>query len=602
MRAFFCLLLALAAALEPAGATDAAVLRIPEAETLLPPTAARLTQLETTAERAGWGSLTAPLHAAALHAYQAGRLDAASGWYLVGRWAWLFNETEAHFAGRWRQAVAAAATATRPEPALVNLSPRPIAAAIQPELRSWLLASTAFSEQFFAQLSPLDHVPSALRILGTLRFRDPARFATYANLALAFALVADVPPPPGWPHRQVPAAALPRHLVAPDAAFAWWTRQDELGRTAHPLARLSAAELRFLVDTPAPLPELEWAANLVDLPLKRFAQAYSMVAYDQDRARRNDAIWSQRTYRLPDILGHGGICVDQAYFAATAGKARGIPTVIFHGAGTDSRHAWFGYLETPSSWRLDAGRDGEQRFVAGHAADPQTWCELSAPDLIFLAERFHAGPEFRPARIHADFAAGFLATGDAPAALAAARRALAIEAQYPRAWDIAAAASENRGAAAVEVVLREAQHALRRHPPLAARYGERLAASLRTRGDIAAAETEENKLVSGPRRQRTELALQRAREVLRQAVATGNVAAQASAFRTAIDSVRREPAVAVFDLLVAPFAGHLFSLGERAEAQRALDHARGRLAIEAGSRLHREFERLGPLLQESKSP
>ena len=40
---------------------------------------------------------------------------------------------------------------------------------------------------------------------------------------------------------------------------------------------------------------------------------------------------------LPLILQEGGLCVDQAYFAAMVGKAKGVPTLLFRGAGLDGR-------------------------------------------------------------------------------------------------------------------------------------------------------------------------------------------------------------------------------------------------------------------------
>ncbi len=592
MRAFFCLALALAGCGAVTGAESALV--IPTAEARVAPSPERRANLLATAQRQGWGAVSAPLQAAAVDAYQSGHFDAAHAWYFVGRWAWQFGETETQFVVRWRQALAAAPTTTTAEPVLTQVRPRPIADALQPEFQAWLLGDTAFAESFFGLLSPVDHVPRALQILGTLHFRDPERFTTYAQLALALALVGDVPPPAVWPHRQVTAAALPRRLLPADEALAWWVRQDRLGRTAHPLARLGAAELKFVVDAAAPVTELEWAGQVADFPLAELGRAYAMVGYRQDRVAQERVIWPGATYRLPDILAEGGICVDQAYFAATGGKARGVPTLQFHGAGRESRHAWFGFLDGARRWQLDAGREGEQRFVTGYALDPQTWCALSDHELQFLAEGFQARPAFREARVHADFATAFLAAGDAPAAVAAARRALALEPRQPPVWETLAAATRDAGggAAVVEAVWREALRALARHPDLEAALAGKLAASLRARGEAAAADAEERRIAAKNQRRRVDLSLQQQREALMRAIATQPLPEQVRTYEAAVAASARRAGVAFFDQLVAPFIGHLLDLRARDEAQRALEHARRAMAVEAGSQLERDFERL----------
>ena len=247
-------------------------------------------------------------------------------------------------------------------------------------------------------------------ILNDLYRDDPARFARYAHLALAIAVVYDVPPPPDWPHPQV-APALVRHAwPAAVEAFRWWTREDEAGRTFQPLARLGADELKFVVDATATFDDLAWTEQVANYPLHQFDRAYKMIAYRRDRAAKNIGRWPDPSYSLPAILGAGGICVDQAYFATQAGKARGVPPLLFRGVGNDGRHAWFGYLDGEQKWQLDAGRYGEQRFVTGFARDPQTWGVISDHELKFLAARFRTLPSFRQSRVHEAFAADFRAT------------------------------------------------------------------------------------------------------------------------------------------------------------------------------------------------
>ena len=56
---------------------------------------------------------------------------------------------------------------------------------------------------------------------------------------------------------------------------------------------------------------------------------------DQDRVQAGTFDWVGADYKMQTILQAGGICVDQGYYAVSAGKARGVPTLLFRGAGLD---------------------------------------------------------------------------------------------------------------------------------------------------------------------------------------------------------------------------------------------------------------------------
>lgn len=573
---------------------------IAEAEALQAPTATRLAGLQTAAKVSGWAPQVAALRAAALLAYQRDKLAPAEAWYHVYRWAALFGESEASFVPRWIRAVEDAKVAHPNMPQSFTAPNRPLGLALAPELQAWLLGNPAFSNEFFEQLSPVDYVPAVFQILDGLYRTDPVRFRTYANLALAIAVVFDVPPPPDWPHGQVSTAALPRKLPAPGAAFAWWTKQDQLGHGYHRLTRLRAGELKFVVDAAAPFNELEWVAQVSDYPLNQLARAYTMVRYRTDRVANNNPNWMGKTYRLSDILAAGGICCDQAYFATQVGKSRGVPTLLFHGAGNDGRHAWFGFLDGNQKWQLDAGRYAEQRFVTGYARDPQTWRELSDHELAFLSERFRDLPSFRQSRVHADFAADYLAAGDVAAAAAAARKAVNFERRNQPAWDtlIVAGQKSGRDAKTVESVMREAAIAFQRHPDLEARYVNRTADSLRARGETSLAAAEVSRIAKNNRSKRGDLSVQQARDTLLRAFATQTLPEQVKAYNTLLDTSGRGAGIGFFDQVVIVFAEHMLQLQQPAEAVRAVERARRTLKVEPDSQLEKE---LAKLLKELKS-
>jgi hypothetical protein len=406
--------------------------------------------------------------------------------------------------------------------------------------------------------------------------------------------VYDVPPPPVWPHGQVAPEALPRKFPAPAEAFAWFIKQEQLGRLYHRLTRLGADELKFVVDVTAPFAELEWSQDGVHQPLNQLPVAYTMIRYRNDRASAGVAVWPGATYKLQDILKVGGICADQAYFATQVGKARGVPTLLFYGAGNDARHAWFGFLDGNQKWQLDAGRYAEQRFVTGLARDPQTWREFTDHELQFLSEHFRALPSFRQSQVHAEFAADFLAAGELAVAASAARKAVNYERRNALAWEILFSAAEKQAAGpkAVEALLREAALAFQRYPDMEAYYVNRLADSLRQRGETSQADAEIRRIAHKNEGERTDLSTQQAKNLLLRAIQTQPLPEQIRAYNSAVDTFGRGAGIGFFDDVVVVFVEHLAQLQQPAEAARAIERARRTLKVEPNSQLETEMNRL----------
>jgi hypothetical protein len=471
---------------------------------------------------------------------------------------------------------------------------RSLGTAMTPELQAWVIGNAAFSAEFFSVLSPVDYLPRVFEILSELHRRDPAKFKSYASLALAIAIVFDVPPPPNWPHPQVSEAVLPRQFPAPADAFAWWVKQDQLGKTYHRLSRLGAAELKFVVDAAAPFAQLEWSQSHVHQGLGQLAGAYTMIKYKKERITANQPMWPGRSYALEDILKTGGICADQAYFATEIGKARGVPTLLIYGAGNDGRHAWFGFLDSNQKWQLDAGRYAEQRFVTGYARDPQTWGEFSDHELQFLSQRFRELPSFRQSRLHVNFAEVYLAAGNAPAAGAAARKAVNYERRNQAGWEalIAAARKEGRDARTIENLLREAVIAFHGYPDLEALYVNRVAESLRARGQTTAADEEVSRIARVNKGGRTDLSIKQASDILQRAVETQSLPEQIHSYNSVVDRYGSGAGMGFFDAIVTPFVEHLVELNQKPEALRAIERAKHALRVEAGSQLNAEIEKL----------
>ncbi|MBS0632247.1 MAG: hypothetical protein JSS11_10060 [Verrucomicrobia bacterium] len=572
---------------------------IPEAESLQVPTPARLAQIAADATRTGWAAQKDTLHQAAKSAYDRDRLAAAEAWLNAYKWSVIFAMNEQEWTPRWIRTVEQAGVNHANMPRTYQVRSQPLAAELAPETQAWLFGHVDFSAKFFALLQPVDCLPQVLRILNRLYLWTPERFQAYPDLALAIAVVYDVPAPPDWPHAQVTAASLPRGWPTPTTAFDWWVRQDQAGRTYFRLNRLPADELKFVVDATASFDDLEWTQVMVDYPLSLLGRAYAMIAYRTERIAHNQPVWVNGPYTLPSILGTGGICVDQAYFACQVGKARGVPTLHFSGVGNDGRHAWFGYLGPDQKWVFDVGRYAEQRYVTGFARDPQTWGRLSDHELAFLSEGFRRLPSYEQSRAHAAFAADFLLRGEYEAAAKAARKAAGFEPRNVAAWETLLSAEKalNLPPKQREGTLREAIRAFQRYPSLEAAYTNRLAASLRARGETSAAEVEENRIVRKNRGDRSDVSVEQARLNLVRIMQTRPLPEQVSAYNNLVDTLGRKGGTAFFDQVVVVFAEHLRQLDQRPEALRAIQRAQQKMEAAPDRQLGREFARLAEAMQ-----
>ena len=596
LRAALVLLLLLPASARLGAQAEVALPLVPltEAEMLLPPTALRLAELTRFAEQQGWDALTPMFRTAALRAYEKGKLPAAERWLYVYRWSGLFAEPERQFLPRWIKEMEDEKVVHANLPKHYVPHRGSLGQWLAPELKIWLLGNPDFADEFFALLSPVDYLPTVFTLLNDLYQRDPARFARYAHLALAIAVVYDLPAPPDWPHGQVAAGLFPHQLPAPGDAFDWWIKQDQYGRTYLRLENLGAADLKFVVDAAAPFGQLEWSQKNVELPLSRLADAYTMIAYRTERAQKGIYAWPDGAYTLSDIRRVGGICIDQAYFATQVGKARGVPTLLFSGEGQDARHAWFGYLDGNQQWQLNAGRFGDQRFVTGYARDPQTWGEISDHDLQFLRERFRTLPAFHSSRVHQQFAADYLQAGNPAAAVAAAWKATKYERRNLDAWTtlLDAQAAQGDGPRLVESTLYQAVAAFGNYADLEAMFSGRLIRSLRSRGQLSAADFEEQRILTKNQVARGDLALIRAHDKLQQTLDGRPLAESIKTYNTLVDTLGRGAGIEFFDRVVTLFVDYLLEHDQAPEARRAAERARAMLYVLPGSQLEGEFNKL----------
>jgi len=578
--------------------SGAAGLSVPAEWLRLPPGPAEAALIEEGAGRHGWPAMAGALRRAALVAYGRGEPATARAWASAARWAATWGTTEAEEDARWRAAMEAEgwpggrpASEAAPDPA------RPLAERLPAALRARLLADAGWSAEYFALEKPVDRRSEVLGILARLHGADAAAFERFSRLAMAVALVHDTPPPAEWPHRQVGEETLPRRLAPAEEVFRHLAGLSAEGGALWRADRLEAADLRFATDLALPAEERAWARAKIRAPLARLAETYSMINYRRDRLEEGVFVWPAATYRLEDILREGGICVDQAYFAAQAGKARGVPTIFFYGAGRDGRHAWFGYLGTGGKWFMDAGRDESQNYVTGAALDPQTWTEVSDHELRFLAEGFRRGPDAREARVHADFARWLREDGRGAEAEAAARAAIGLERRTPEAWDLLLEMKSVPGEAR-EALAKEAAGGFSAYPELQARYLGVAVDSLRARGEAAEADRMGSELARRFAAKRGDLSTKEIAAQLTRAMASRTVEEQVRLYRSLLRQFGRGGGVGIWDEVARPFVVHLAGLGRVKEAREALKAAREAIGVVYGAQTDAEMRELDAELVE----
>lgn len=469
-----------------------------------------------------------------------------------------------------------------------------IAERLSPQTLSAWVTDPAFSEMFFATLSTEDYAPGVLGILQDIQEADPAAFRAYPGLALAIAVVRDFQMPAFWPHHQVKQKDVPLAGTTPVEWFQRWVKANKSKSLLADLRSMKPEALKFVVDAPLSESEFAWATKNARFPRSGFAKAFSAVPYVMERLKNQEYVWNQGEYTLERILKDGGICVDQAYFAMIAGKARGIPTLFFTGQGSDGGHAWFGFLKTGDRWELNAGRYENQNYATGEALDPQTWRPISDHELKALAEGFRDKPPFMAARDDLLLAALFEKRGNLVLAEKASASAVAVCPEMPEAWDARGSFLARSGAAPEtrRIFHEAAVRQFANRPDLRTRHQGELVALAQARGDTATAAQLERQIISANRRKRVDLSVNAAAKKLVALLEEGKPDEAFSEYRRLLNSLKATGGGSFFYEIVAPFSSELAARKDTKRARDAVALARKALKPETESILSQEFDAL----------
>lgn len=450
-----------------------------------------------------------------------------------------------------------------------------------------LLSDPAMLSALFSTLSDSDYTPLVLKNLRVIREAHPAKWREYKNLAIALAVVNDSALPDFWPHIQVTPSLVPKEIPPVATQFARWVSANESGRLDLDLRRLSPDKLKFIIDAFVSSSELDWARKNVRLTRSNFDRAFSEVAYRPERIKNKRFFWKSSPYTLENIRRQGGICVDQAYYAMIAGKAHGLPTLLFTGQGKDGGHAWFGYMKRDDKWELDVGRYSQQNYAVGQALDPQTWLPISDHQLQLLAARFRDKPEFSASMNDLSMAPIFEKIGDPVRAAGAYASAVQTCPQNPDAWE-RRGESLARSNAPLEEQKKFHEEAIRNlasSPDLKVRHQTAIAELLRKGGDQSSAQKVEQSIVVQNRRTRSDLSVGIAAQKVNAVLESGDLDTAAAEFHRQLYALGKNGGGDFVKQVGLPFVQALVKKGSKVRARRAVDTMRQQLCPEPGSLL-----------------
>ncbi|MCE5326006.1 MAG: transglutaminase-like domain-containing protein [Planctomycetaceae bacterium] len=229
-------------------------------------------------------------------------------------------------------------------------------------LAAWLLKHEAFARVLFRATSATRRGGEPLKLLGQLVAAEEKKVLEYPDLTVAL-VTAQPPRRSGGKGDRVQATAL--------EVFRFYTR----GGSFRVDMRACPFELlQHVVDSRLSLEERQWVLRNYGshpVPAKAyFDLKYDTEAYAQGVPRKIESL----PYTLPNLRKVGGICVDQAYYAAEICKTLGIPATVIHGAGsTGMGHAWVGYLKVAGGrgqWDCQTGRYAVQQYDVGYLNSP----------------------------------------------------------------------------------------------------------------------------------------------------------------------------------------------------------------------------------------
>ncbi len=440
-------------------------------------------------------------------------------------------------------------------------------------------------------MSTRDARPRALEVLCRIAADHPGDLAAYPELAVAFALVWDQPFPEGWPHANVGIDAVPAGDPDPAGRFAFTVASHREDKLLLDPRSLSVRELTFAVDTPVELRELAYVQQVEIATIAKLEGLYRAVPYDHGRIAAESYGWPHGRYRLIDIGKKGGICMDQAYFVAHTGKAKGVPTVLFTGQGRSGDHAWLGYLTGRGRWTLDAAKWRGENYPTGHAFDPQTWRRFTDAQMEYAVKGSSDSPSAARGKLILGWAA--LNAGQ-PFYRDLLRAAQAAMPRGFEAWELEAELLVKAGAAPEErrAFWQRWVANFAGERDMKAKGQRALLRVLRELGDDDAADRLGRQIVAENKSSRFDLGIAVAADEVFALQARGEHEEAAKEYGRVMRRFKRDAGGHLFYNLVEPYTRACLSAARRDDAQEAVAIAGEVLTPQPGSILDNDFRAL----------
>ena len=227
---------------------------------------------------------------------------------------------------------------------------------------------------------PFESPAEIYRLVDRLRIERGDKLDQYANLVTAICCVHDQSLVRRVNENQVQAAD-------PVELFDYFVRYRK--KMYYGVVNMPPELLVFVVDSTATIGQMQWALQRYEGD-GNIGDRFFEIKYDRNHFRYGSAKRvTLEGFNLPNILKYGGVCADQAYFAASVGKAIGVPAAYTYGRSGQLSHAWVGFFVARNKqgfWNFDVGRYNAYRGVQGITENPQTRQPIDDSTVALRAE------------------------------------------------------------------------------------------------------------------------------------------------------------------------------------------------------------------------
>ena len=338
------------------------------------------------------------------------------------------------------------------------------------ELLDWLLGTDERMLVFLRTIQPEDRWNVCLAILDVLSSHAPGRCERFFNLMLAFAVVWDSPGGVRPSHaKERDYLDYVRNNTDMRSYYDYFCDLYDGTKAKMDYRKLAVRDLAWVVDLPIGMDELQWVLEEVTGKASSWGKRYSEIRYSKAKLVQGGSPYGRRT--LEQIEQFGGVCVDQAHYAAMTARAYGIPAMTISSLGRTGGHAWVGYMrdERKGQWDLETGRYEGANFERGTMRHPQTGTRLTEQEFLHSRDRVFRTSASATADAYVRLCSVAAAAGREGAAELCARQAVSLVPIHTGGWDSLerlAAQQNDRGASLA--VLAERARAFQDYPELAA--------------------------------------------------------------------------------------------------------------------------------------